>query len=96
MGTMQSTAGTYPVQRHLKEVIMIYSTLAGEKVSRLGFGAMRLPLLEDGKTIDETQTRKMVDLAIENGVNYFDTAYPYQGKLVPGGQIPRAPDIVKL
>ena len=48
---------------------MIYSTLAGEKVSRLGFGAMRLPLLEDGKTIDEAQTRKMVDLAIENGVN---------------------------
>ena len=34
MWTMQSTAGTYPVQRHLKEVIMIYSTLAGEKVQR--------------------------------------------------------------
>ncbi|MBQ9421033.1 MAG: aldo/keto reductase [Lachnospiraceae bacterium] len=58
---------------------MIYRTMAGEKVSLLGFGAMRLPLLEDSKTIDEAQTQKMVDLAIENGVNYFDTAYPYHG-----------------
>ena len=94
MWTMQSTAGTYPVQRHLKEVIMIYSTLAGEKVSRLGFGAMRLPLLEDGKTIDEAQTQKMVDYAIENGVNYFDTAYPYHGgqsELVMGRTLAKYP-----
>jgi predicted aldo/keto reductase-like oxidoreductase len=37
---------------------------------------MRLPTLENGK-IDEEHTRKMVKLALENGVNYFDTAYPY-------------------
>ncbi|AEV27916.1 putative oxidoreductase of aldo/keto reductase family [Sphaerochaeta pleomorpha str. Grapes] len=44
--------------------------------SLLGFGAMRLPLTEDGK-IDEPLAEKMLDLAIANGVNYIDTAYPY-------------------
>ena len=56
---------------------MLYNLMAGEKVSRLGMGAMRLPLLEDGLTIDESQVREMVAYAIKNGVNYFDTAYPY-------------------
>ena len=60
---------------------MIYSELCGHKVSRLGFGTMRLPLLADGKTIDKAQTEKMIDYAIANGVNYFDTAAPYhEGK----------------
>ena len=58
---------------------MIYSELCGHKVSRLGFGTMRLPMLEDGKTIDKEQTEKMIDYAIANGVNYFDTAAPYLG-----------------
>ncbi len=57
---------------------MIYSDFQGEKISRLAFGAMRLPTKED-KSIDEETTRKMIDLAIKNGVNYFDTAYPYHG-----------------
>ena len=44
----------------------------------LGFGAMRLPLLADGSgRVDEAETRKMVDYAMQNGLNYFDTAYPY-------------------
>ena len=74
---------------------MIYSDLCGHKVSRLGFGTMRLPLLEDGKTIDRAQTEKMIDYAIANGVNYFDTAAPYhEGKseIVTGeilGKYPR-------
>ena len=55
---------------------MLFNTFCGEKVSRLGFGAMRLPLLADG-SIDEAQVFEMVDLAIANGVNYFDTALPY-------------------
>ncbi len=46
--------------------------------SPLGFGLMRLPLLEDGK-IDYVHAGKMVDYAIKNGVNYFDTADPYHG-----------------
>lgn len=55
---------------------MIYTDFNGIKLSNLGFGLMRLPTKED-KTIDEVETEKMVDYAIEHGVNYFDTAYPY-------------------
>ena len=46
-------------------------------VFKLGFGLMRLPKLADGKTIDVEQTKKMVDLFIEAGGTYFDTAYVY-------------------
>ena len=48
-------------------------------LSRLGFGTMRLPQ-KDG-AIDEEQVFEMVDYALANGVNYFDTAYPYHGGL---------------
>lgn len=57
---------------------MIYNDFKDIKLSRLGFGLMRLPLNED-KSIDEAQTAEMVRIAIENGVNYFDTAFPYHG-----------------
>lgn len=39
---------------------------------------MRLPTLADG-SIDEEQVAAMTDYAIEHGVNYFDSAYPYHG-----------------
>lgn len=55
---------------------MIYSEFQGEKLSLLGFGTMRLPLLENGE-IDEAQVGEMVGFALDHGVNYFDTAYPY-------------------
>ena len=57
---------------------MIYSDFQNEKLSLLGFGAMRLPCLADG-SIDENQVAEMTRLAMEAGVNYFDTAYPYHG-----------------
>ncbi|HBU11924.1 MAG TPA: Fe-S oxidoreductase [Clostridiales bacterium] len=41
---------------------------------------MRLPLLSDGRMIDEGAAQAMVDRAIEGGVNYFDTAYAYHHK----------------
>jgi len=46
----------------------------------LGFGLMRLPVIE-GKNdnIDLATTEKMVDYFIANGGKYFDTAYPYHG-----------------
>ena len=55
---------------------MIYSEFQDKQLSRLGFGLMRLPLMPDG-TIDEAQAEEMVAYAIANGVNYFDTAWPY-------------------
>lgn len=48
----------------------------GEAPSLLGFGCMRFPLTADGK-IDEKEAEKMLDTAIEAGVTYIDTAYPY-------------------
>lgn len=57
---------------------MIYSDFQGIKISKLAFGTMRLPCRED-KTIDSEKVCEMVDCAIKNGVNYFDTAFPYHG-----------------
>ena len=57
---------------------MRYNEACGENLSRLGFGCMRLPLTADN-AIDEAELGKMVDYAIANGVNYFDTAWPYHG-----------------
>ncbi len=58
----------------------------GFDVSILGFGCMRLPLMtgvnvggQDSSKIDEIESLKMVRHAIDNGVNYIDTAYPYHG-----------------
>lgn len=48
----------------------------GESVPKLGFGLMRLPKLADD-SIDIEQTKKMVDLFMEAGLTYFDTAYVY-------------------
>ncbi len=55
---------------------MLYRDFKGKKLSLMGFGAMRLPLLADG-SVDEAQAIAMVDHAMANGINYFDTAWPY-------------------
>ena len=57
---------------------MVYNSFKELSLSRLGFGAMRLPVKED-KSIDEAVVFEMVDYAMSHGVNYFDTAYPYHG-----------------
>ena len=59
---------------------MRYVEFCGEKLSRLGFGTMRLPVHAD-RSIDEKKTAEMIRYAMAHGVNYFDTAYPYhEGK----------------
>lgn len=60
---------------------MLYNDACGERLSRLGFGTMRLPLTEGGgdADIDEKASAEMFEAAIKGGVNYFDTAFPYHG-----------------
>ena len=57
----------------------------GTQVSLLGFGCMRLPrLYEDRQDIDAKAAQEMIDYAIAQGINYFDTAWPYhQGMSEP-------------
>lgn len=57
---------------------MMTNDFQGKQLSRLGFGTMRLPTNADG-SIDEVQVAEMTAYALEHGVNYFDTAYPYHG-----------------
>ena len=52
----------------------------GDKVSILGYGCMRWPMIKDengNDVIDQETTNRLVDYAIEHGVNYFDTAPVY-------------------
>ena len=54
----------------------------GDKLSVLGFGAMRLPTR--ALRIDEKRSIALLRFAIDNGVNYFDTAIPYGSEKVLG------------
>ncbi len=74
---------------------MIYKQFQDIRLSALGLGAMRLPVLE-GKDaqIDEPAAQEMVDYAMEHGINYYDTAWGYhsgQSELALGRALARCP-----
>ena len=57
---------------------MIYKDFQGMQLSALGMGCMRLPVVNgDDAVVDQAAVEKMVALAMERGVNYYDTAWGY-------------------
>lgn len=59
---------------------MIYRNFKDKKLSALGFGSMRLPTIDgQAENIDKAQVAEMVAYAMENGINYYDTAWGYHG-----------------
>ena len=57
---------------------MFYHQFQNKQLPSLGFGIMRLPKNEDG-SIDEVKFKEMLQYAMQEGVCYFDTAWPYHG-----------------
>ena len=74
---------------------MIYKDFQDLKLSALGLGAMRLPVIDGSdEKIDEHAAFDMVSYAMENGVNYYDTAWGYHGgnsEIVMGKALARFP-----
>jgi len=57
---------------------MIHKQFQDIRLSGLGLGMMRLPVLDgDDGAVDEAAAAEMVDFAYQNGINYFDTAWGY-------------------
>ncbi len=61
---------------------MEYKNFRDIKLSRLGMGNMRLPVENDkeGAPIDYARAQEIIDYAMEQGINYYDTAYVYHNK----------------
>ncbi len=57
---------------------MNYKSFQNIRLSTLGMGAMRLPM-KDQDHIDYEKAHEILDLAYASGINYYDTAYVYQG-----------------
>lgn len=59
---------------------MIYRNFHGTEVSALGMGVLRLPVDEaNPKLFDRKASERVIDACFDHGINYFDTAYTYQG-----------------
>ena len=72
---------------------MIYREFKDLSLSNLGLGMMRLPVKEDG-TVDEIKTEEMIKYSMENGINYYDTAWGYhngESELIVGKILSKYP-----
>ena len=74
---------------------MVYKEFQNTKLSALGMGAMRLPVIDgDDSRIDKEAAKQMVAYAMEHGVNYYDTAWGYhsgRSESVMGGLLSEYP-----
>ena len=74
---------------------MIYKDFHNLKLSALGMGTMRLPVINgDDSKIDENAAAKMIDYAMEQGINYYDTAWGYHSgnsEIVMGNLLEKYP-----
>lgn len=74
---------------------MIYREFQEIKLSALGLGAMRLPVMDgDDSRINAAEAEKMIAYAMENGINYYDTAWGYhsgQSEIVIGEILKKYP-----
>src|SRR5699024_9703661 len=74
---------------------MIYRDFQDLKLSGLGMGAMRLPVIDgDDSKIDTAAAEEMVAYAMEHGINYYDTAWGYHGgqsEIVMGNALKKYP-----
>ena len=79
VGCAPKKAATAPAEEGPEEMVLRENPVNGDKVSLLGFGCMRWPMIEkDGqRVIDQEAVNEMVDYAIEHGINYFDTSPAY-------------------
>lgn len=59
---------------------MLYNDFKDKKLSALGLGTMRFPVIDnDNNKIDVEKTKEIFEYAFKNGINYFDTAFMYHG-----------------
>ena len=64
----------------IRRTNMIYNDFQGTKLSALGMGNMRLPVLDGNDScIDVEAAKQMLSVCMESGINYYDTAYGYHG-----------------
>ena len=74
---------------------MVYRDFQDLRLSGLGFGAMRLPVIDgDDGNIDREKTFEMIDKAMSGGINYYDTAWGYhngQSEIVLGEALAKYP-----
>ena len=76
----RSVSGMTENEQGAEQMVYRENPKNGDKVSLLGFGCMRWPMVKDANgqdVIDQEAVNEMVDYAIEHGVNYFDTSPAY-------------------